>query len=87
MRAAATPWRPKTHRVWPRSFRTRGVLSVLCVAKFGEGWAALPKDVLLHVLGFCGRGWFTTTPEVDAAAAVAEGEDAGRIQPPSTAVT
>ena len=54
-----------------------GVLAVLCVAKFGEGWAALPKDVLLHVLGFCGRGWFTTTPEVDAAAAVAEGADAG----------
>ena len=37
MRAAALPWRIDTHRVWPRSFRSVGVFSVLCVAKFGGG--------------------------------------------------
>ena len=69
MRAAALPWRIDTHRVWPRSFRSAGVFSVLCVAKFSEGWAALPKDLLLHVLSFCNRGWFTQQlPQTDAAA-------------------
>ena len=50
-----------------------GVLAVLCVAKFGEGWAALPKDVLLHVLSLCGRSWFS--PPHDGATA-AGGEEA-----------
>ena len=68
MRAATLPWRIGTHRMWPRSFRTRGVFSMLCVAKFGEGRAALPKDLLLHVLGFCGRQWFTQLPHDNAAA-------------------
>ena len=74
MRAATTPWRIDTHRVWPRSFRTVGVFSVLCVATFGEGWAALPKDLLMHVLGFCGRQWFQLPPHVDAAALASEAE-------------
>ena len=51
-----------------------GVLAVLCVAKFGEGWAALPKDVLLHALGFCGRGWFISQ-HADNAAAIADDDD------------
>ena len=63
MRAAASPWSNHTHRVWPLSFRARGVFTVLCVATFSEGWAALPKDLLLHVLGFCGRGWFISQQE------------------------
>ena len=65
---------PRVAEVVPN---TRRALGAVRGEVHGEGWAALPKDVLLHVLGFCGRGWFTTTPEVDAAAAVAEGEDAG----------
>ena len=68
MRAAASPWSNHTHWVWPESFRARGVLTVLCVAKFGEGWAALPKDLLLHALGFCGRDWFLVAGELEAAA-------------------
>ena len=38
--------------------RERGVFTVLCVAAHAEGWAALPKELLLQVLSFCGRGWF-----------------------------
>ena len=68
MRAATSPWRIDTHRVWPRSFRTVGVFAMLCVATFGEGWAALPKDLLMHVLGFCGRQWFVQLPHANAAA-------------------
>ena len=59
MRAASSPWSPKTHRVWPASFRERGVLTVLCSARFGQRTAALPKELWIeHILSFCGRGWF-----------------------------
>ena len=78
MRAAASPWSNHTHRVWPESFRARGVLTVLCVAKFGEGWAALPKDLLLHALSFCGRTWFLS-PQADAAAAGGEAAAAAAL--------
>ena len=69
MRAAASPWSNHTHRVWPESFRARGVLTVLCVAKYDKREVALPKEVWLeHVLSFCGRAWFLS-PHADAAAA------------------
>ena len=77
MRAAASPWSNHTHRVWPESFRARGVLTVLCVAKFGEGWAALPQDLLLHALSFCGRAWFLSPHADDAAADGEAAADAG----------
>ena len=58
MGAASVPWSPDTHEVWPRSFRSRGVLTLLCVARNIQGRAWLPKEVVLHCLGFCAREWF-----------------------------
>ena len=53
MQEATGPWSPQASCVWPTSFR-RGVLVMLLVGQR----VALPKEVLLNVLGLCSRHWF-----------------------------
>ena len=53
MQEATGPWSPQASCVWPTSFR-RGVLVMLWVGQR----VALPKDVLLNILGICSRHWF-----------------------------
>ena len=55
---ANLPWSKATHELWPQSFR-KVVAALLCGrGEVGEGRVALPKELLMGILGFCGRGWW-----------------------------
>ena len=50
---AMEPWNPAVHRLWPPSFRA-GVWQMLLVGQRSR----IPTELWLHMLSFCGLGWF-----------------------------
>lgn len=60
-RLPASPlWSPKTHRVFPPSFK-RSTAALLCLAARHTGGSlpgTIPKSIWLHILSYASRSWY-----------------------------